>query len=172
MNNIEHPITEWRHITKSQLLARINNTPYLNELDILNSGDIFVKFNSTETPLDKPDRILVKTYIGTDCVHRYFIVNFSGEFNLPEKNGNLIILIPNEKNIILPNQVVSPNNTISDKLLDNNNSNNSDNKNSTTKAKNTFKFSEINTESLSVWMIIILLAIITVFLVVSLLMKK
>lgn len=83
------PITEWIRVTKSYLLARIKNTPDMNNLDKLGSGILYIKIKDTGNYiLDR--KHISKTYVGTDCKYRYFSLEFTSDVNVPNmKNGKI-----------------------------------------------------------------------------------
>lgn len=86
---MEYPIIEWKIITNNQILITVNNTPLLNELDKINNRNLFVYFNSTNSPYDNIGVTPLMTYKGMDSNQRYFIID--GYIGLPRTSGEIII---------------------------------------------------------------------------------
>jgi hypothetical protein len=82
------PIQEWFYVTRSSIMARIENTPELNEISKLNNGILYIKIEgSGDALLD--GKHVSNTIIGTNCNERYFSLQFTKDVDLPPCNGVL-----------------------------------------------------------------------------------
>lgn len=88
--SLGYPIQEWRQISLNNIMARVDNTPDLNELDKINNGILYIYISDTGDQL-LDQKHISQTYIGTNCTDRYFSINFDSRVEAipPVLNGIL-----------------------------------------------------------------------------------
>lgn len=76
VNNSGFPIQEWRQISLNTIMFRVDNTPFLNEIDNVNEGVVYIYIKNTGIEL-LDQKHITHTYVGVNCSDRYFIINFN-----------------------------------------------------------------------------------------------
>ena len=105
MRDIEIEIDEWFPVTLSSIIAKVKNTPYLNQLDNLNNGILHIYIKNSGGIYD--GNHISKTQVGSKCDERFFYLEFSDvNVDIPFNKG--IISIPSQPNPS-PNPNPNPN---------------------------------------------------------------
>ena len=82
--DIVYPIQESLQISLNTIMLKVENTPYLNEVDKLNSGVLHIYLSNTGL-LDGHHISQTSEAIG--CQYRYFFLNFSEPINVSLYQG-------------------------------------------------------------------------------------